>query len=57
MKNDATIRLQVTAQPGSALELAILQTLKEAALNRSRLKKAFILKREKQLKKSERRGL
>jgi DNA-directed RNA polymerase subunit L len=55
VKNDYTIKLTITAKPGSKLEQAILQALNDMKANIERLKDEYRQKLEQQQTKIERR--
>jgi len=55
MKKYESINLSVVAESGSKLEQAILQSLKDVDANRKRLREEFKNRKEKQVKKIERR--
>jgi hypothetical protein len=57
MKKDSTIVVNVCAKDGSRLEKAITGLLNDVDANRARLKEEFRKKKQKQLKKIERRRL
>ncbi len=55
MKRIEPITFEVVAASGSKLEKVVMQLLKDMDANRKRLKDDFIKRKEKQLKKLERR--
>ncbi|MEI9910529.1 MAG: hypothetical protein WDO71_13175 [Bacteroidota bacterium] len=57
MKRDSTIVVNVCAKDGSKLEKAVAGLLNDIDANRARLREEFRKKKQKQLKKIERRRL
>jgi hypothetical protein len=57
VKKDNTIRMEVYAEEGSKLESVVLHLLTDITANHTRLKEEYKKKKQKQLKKIERRRL